>query len=372
MRRPLSLSLAALLAWHATQNGVAQPTARPAASPSPSASATPSPAPSAPPTAAAIIDSMGTADLQQAIQLLKSNYINPAALNEVELNRAMLAGVLTRLGAGVMLLPGHAPEVSATTNPFFAETLEGHIGYLRLGALTPPNLEALDAYLQKLDRKKIDALVLDLRASPATNDFATAAEFAKRFCGKGKPLFSLRKAAGKQERLFTSERDPSYQGLMIVLADGETAGPAEALAGVLRLYTKALIIGQPTAGHAVEYSDLPLNGGRLLRVAVSEAVLPEGRTLFRSALQPDLPVEMSLADKQLIFQQSPQSGMGPFVFEKERPHLNEAALLAGRNPEIDALEASQRRKGPEKTPPRDLVLQRAVDVVTSLAIYQQR
>jgi Peptidase family S41 len=315
---------------------------------------------------------MGPADLQQAIQLLKSNYINSEALNETELNRAMLAGVLARLGPGVMLLPERAPEVSEATNPFFGEILDGHIGYLRLGALTAANLTALDSNLQGYAGKKIDAVVIDLRASPTTNDFAVAAEFAKRFCAKGKLLFTLRKSAGKQEHPFTSDRDPAYQGLTIVLADGDTAGPAEAVAGVIRLYTKALIIGQNTAGRAVEYSDLPLNEGRMLRAAVAEAILPENRSLFPAGLKPDLPVEMPPVDKRQIFQVSAQSGMGQFVFENERPHLNEAALLAGRNPEIDALEVSQRRRNGEKSPPRDLVLQRAVDVVTSLSIYQRR
>lgn len=342
-------------------------------SPSPSPTPFPSPSPTATPSTSTLIDRMGPADLQQAIQLLKNNYINADALNETELNRAMLTGVLARLGPGVMLLPERAPEVSETTNPFFGEILDGHIGYLRFGALTAANLTALDTNLQSYTGKKIDAVVIDLRASPTTNDFAIAAEFAKRFCGKGKLLFTLRKAAGKQERPFTSDRDPAYQGLMIVLADGDTAGPAEAVAGVIRLYNKALIIGQNTAGRAVEYSDLPLNEGRMLRAAVGEAVLPENRPLFPGGLKPDLPVEMPATDKRQIFLQSVQSGMAQFVFENERPHLNEAALLAGRNPELDALEVTQRRgRSNEKLLPRDVVLQRAVDVVTSLSIYQRR
>lgn len=316
---------------------------------------------------------MGSADLQQAIQLLKNNYINPEALNEIELNRAMLLGVLTRLGRGVMLLPERTAEPTEVTSPFHGEVLDGHIGYLRLGLLAPPNLQAMDATLQSFGGKKVDAVVVDLRASPATNDFAIASEFAKRFCPKGRPLFTLRKSGARQERTFTVDRDPAYQQLMIVLADGDTAGPAEAIAGVLRLYNKALIIGQQTAGRAVEYADLPLNGGRMLRVAVSEAVLPENRPLFPGGVKPDVPVEMPPADKRLVFQQSKERGMSPFVFENERPHLNEAALIAGRNPEIDAMEAAQRRnRNAEKPLPRDPVVQRAVDVVTSLSIYQQR
>jgi hypothetical protein len=321
----------------------------------------------------AIIDAMGAADLQQAIQLLKSHYIDPEAVNDVELNRAMLSGALARLGRGVMLLPERNSAAPEPHQPFFGEVIDGHVGYLRFGALSQPNLQAIDTMLQGFAGKKVDAVVVDLRASPATNDFAIAAEFAKRFCAKGKPLFTLRKSAAKQERAFTSDREPAYRGLMIVLADGETAGPAEAIAGVLRLYNKALVIGQATAGRAVEYSDLPLHGGRMLRVAVAEAVLPEGRALFPAGLMPDVPVEMPAADKRVVFEQSLTKGMAPFIFENERPHMNEAALLAGRNPELEAMEAAQRRgRNQEKSLPRDPVLQRAMDVVTSLAIYQKR
>jgi hypothetical protein len=74
-----------------------------------------------------------------------------------------------------------------------------------------------------------------------------------------------------------------------------------------------------------------------------------------------------------VFEQSRERGMRDFVFEAERPHLNEAALLAGRNPEIEAMETAQRRgRAGEKPLPRDPVVQRALDLVTSLAIYQQR
>ena len=289
-----------------------------------------------------------------------------------ELNRAMLAGLLTRLSGGATLVPQGQDNAQAA-QPCRGELLEGHIGYVRPGALTTANLQAMDASLQSLTGKKMDAVVVDLRASGATNDFAIAAEFAKRFCPKGKALFTLRKTAVKQERTFASDREPAFQGVMIVLVDGDTAGPAEAIAGALRLYNKALLIGQSTAGRAVEFSDLPLNGGKVLRVAVAEAVLPENHALFPGGLKPDVPVEMTAADKRLIFEKSVESGMAPFIYESERPHLNEAALLAGKNPEIEALESAQRRaRQAEKPQARDAVLQRAIDVVTSLSIYQQR
>jgi hypothetical protein len=319
-----------------------------------------------------MINSMNSIDLQQAIQLLKSNYLNPEALNETEMNRSLLMGLMARLGPSVLIMPERAAEGSDATAPLFSEVLDNRIGYLRLGALTSPNLKALDTALQNFGTKKVDAIVFDLRASSAGNDFALAAEFAKRFVAKGKPLFTVRKTASKQERSFAADADPPYRGLMIVLADGDTSGAAEAIGGVLRVHNKALVIGQPTAGQAMEYADLPLNGGKVLRIAVAEAVLPEGRALFPSGLKPDLPVEMPVADKRIVFQQAGEKGMSAFIFESERPHLNEAALLAGKNPEIEAMDTARRTRNGDKSTTRDPVLQRAIDVITSLSIYQQR
>jgi Peptidase family S41 len=337
-------------------------------------SATSSPSPSATPTAADLINSLGAADLQAAITLLKSNFTNSDAITETELNRATVQGLMARLPNGVKLLPNPESSPPEAQNPLYSEILDGHIGYLRLGSLNNADLQTMDKNLSNFTGKKVDALVVDLRASSGTNDFAVAAEFAKRFCPKGKPLFTLRKPAARQDRVFNSDRDPAFRGLIMVLADGDTAGGAEAVAAALRGYDKALIVGQPSAGRAAEYSDLALPGGKILRVAVAEMVSPEGHSLFPDGIKPDLPVEMSIADKLQIFQLSGEKGMGPFVYQAGRPHMNEAALLAGTNPELEAVEAAQQRRGraPEKPPAHDPVLQRALDVVTSLEIYQKR
>ena len=348
------------------------PPGKPAASARPSVLASPSPSGS--PTTDDLVNSLGLPDLQAIITLLKSNFTNPDEITDTELNRATVEGLITRLPRGVMLLPAKENAPAEAPNVFYSEVIGGHIGYVRVGSLNAANLQALDKSVANFAAKNLNALIVDLRASPATTDFPLAAEFLKRFCPKGKTLFTLRKPVGHQDRVFSSDRDPAFRGLVMVLSDGDTAGAAEAIAAALRFYNKALLIGQVTGGRAAEYSDLLLPSGKILRVAVAEMVSPEGRPLFPEGIKPDLPVDMSMADKRQIFQLSGEKGMGPFVYEGARPHMNEAALLAGTNPEVEAVEAAQQRRGraPEKPPAHDPVLQRALDVVTSLEVYQKR
>jgi Peptidase family S41 len=337
---------------------------------SPPAPASLSPTPSATPSTEQIINSLGENDLQAAIAALKSNFTNPEAITDAELNRATLQGLLMRMPGGLVLVPGKEGAPAEPSFPFYSEVFENHIGYVRVGALDANNLRELDKKLQDFTAKKVDAVILDFRAS-GNGDFATAAEFGKRFCPKAKALFSVRKPGARGNKEFTSDRDPAFQGLVAVLVDSDTAGGAEALAATLKVNDKALIIGQTSAGHAVEYSDVPLPSGKTLRVASAEVVLPDGQPLFPGGVKPDLPVEMSITDKRQIFRQS-EKGMSQFVYEMERPHLNEAALIAGTNPELDIPDAQRRLRAREKPALRDSVLQRALDVVTSLEIYQKR
>ncbi len=310
-------------------------------------------------------DSLSPAEIEETIRTLKSNFVDPNALKDQEINRATLEGLLTRLHGGAILLPGKA-AATETPAPFYSEVLANHIGYLRIGSLTSENLAAFDKALTDFTAKKIDAVVIDLRATNST-DFNVAAEITKRFARKGKTLWTLRTTAGHQDRTFTNDRDPVFQGTMMVLLDSETSGPAEAMAAALKAHDQALLIGQPSAGRAVQYSDFPLPSGKLLRVAVGEVIGANGVSLFPDGVKPDLLVELPLPQKHQIFSQSAQRGLAAFVFERERPHFNEAALVAGTNPDI---EIRQQRRSPEESL-HDSVLQRAVDVITSLAIFQK-
>src|SRR5437660_6429042 len=168
------------------------------------------PSPSAQPSASTdpktTVDSLAPAEIDETIRALKSNFVDPNALKDQEIDRATLQGLLTRLHGGAMLLPGKATNAESPV-PFYSEVLGNHIGYVRIGSLSPDNLGALDKALSDFAAKKIDAMVIDLRAT-SSNDFNLAAVMAKRFVAKGKNLWTLRKSVAHQDRTFANDRDP--------------------------------------------------------------------------------------------------------------------------------------------------------------------
>jgi len=316
-----------------------------------------------------LIDSLSDGDTAQALEMIRSNYVRSATLDERAFNRATLQGLVERLGGGASIRPGAAD--AEIDSPFRSEILDERIGYVRFGSLTKGHLAEFDAALDNFAAKKIGSLILDLRATPASSDFELAAEVVKRFTAKGKMLFAVRRPSVKQERMYTSDRDPAFKGVSVTLVHRETAGAPEVIAAVLRSVDNALTIGQRTAGQAAEFVELPLHGGQRLRVAVAEVKLPKDLAIFPDGLKPDLPAEMSARDEAEALKTGLEKGVGGLVFETERVRLNEAALVAGTNPEIDAEEAAQRDEDRTEEKPQlyDSVLQRAVDLVTTLQIF---
>lgn len=326
----------------------------------------------APLTTRTAVDALSDAELDQVIRLLKDNYIKPDALSEAEQRRATVQGLIDRIAPGATIVEG-AANGEAVASPFRSEILDNRIGYVRLGGITPANVSELDASLQKFTDAKLPAVVVDLRATPAGSDFEQTAEICRRFCPKGKVLFSVKKPNIKQEQILTSKDDPKFIGILVALVDHNTAGNAEVIAAVLRTHVNALVIGQQTRGEAAEFSEFPLSNGRLLRVAVAEVSLPASAPVFPGGVKPDLMVDVPADTTEKLLKQELEKGVSEFVFETERPRLNEAALVAGTNPDLDAAQAAQKNRG-EKPPAqlRDVVLQRAVDFVTTITLYERK
>ena len=313
------------------------------------------------------MDSLSDAETQQALELLRSNYVRRSAFEDAALNRATLQGLLERLGGGASLRAEEAAK--EIDSPFRSEILDEKVGYVRLGSLTKGHLAEFDAALGNFNAKKIPSLILDLRATPSHSDFELAAEVIKRLTPKGKMLFAVHRPSVKQERMFTSDRDPLFSGVVVTLVHRETAGAPEVVAAVLRAVDNALAVGQKTSGQAAEFLTLPLPGGGK---AIAEVKLPQDFPIFPDGLKPDIFVDVSAKEEQEVLKTGLEKGVGGLVYETERARMNEAALVAGTNPEIDAEEESQRNSGDDaddKAALFDAALQRAVDLVTTIRIF---
>lgn len=324
----------------------------------------PSPTPSPSPTMDTVdrLKALDAEQLKQAIATVREKHVEGAILNETEMTRNTLRGLLDGLYPGLDLTDGK--EVAAADAPFRTEVLDGKVGYLRLGSPGAEHLALLDKALKDFSSKDIGGIVIDLRATPESSDFAWSAQVCERFVPKDQVLFTLSRASGQPEEKFTSSAPSLFSGMIVVLVDSQTAGAGEVIAAVLRAHAHAMLVGGTTSGRAVEFASRDLGGGHHLRFAAAEVRVDGLPPLYPEGIEPDLDVPQDEQERETILAESLEKGVAGFVFERGRVQMNEAALVAGTDPEIDVVDQSD--------PLLDRPLQRAVDLVTAIKLFRRR
>jgi Peptidase family S41 len=340
------------------------------------ASPNPAPTTSASPATAQplrdLVNQLDQAGLERVIEQLRSSFVDSSALTNEEINQAAVEGLLSRLGPGATLQTKTQTGQPVPDRPFKSELIETQFGYIRLGSLTQKGLPQFDETLNNFRNRGVSGLILDLRTMQPGSDFQLASDILGRFVPKGKLLFNLVEPKGGTGQAYSSSADPIFTGPLAVLVSQDNAGTAEALAGTLRNQLHALIIGQKTSGRAVEYEHYPIGDNLVLTVAIREVVIPGTPHIFPKGLTPDIPVPFPKQQQDNALALADQNGVSNYIFDEERPHTNEAALVTGKNPDLDAYEAEHADGKSKQQHVKDLVLQRAIDFMTTISVFRAK
>jgi carboxyl-terminal processing protease len=134
-------------------------------------------------------------------------------------------------------------------------------------------------------------LVLDLRLNPGGALFE-ALDAASLLVPAGALLARVEERQGGPVEIRAVARRPARLDLPVVLLVGEqTASAAEAFARALVHHRRAVAVGRPTRGKCRAQRELPLAGGRRLRLTTTALAGPDGLDCEGRPLRPALEVD---------------------------------------------------------------------------------
>ncbi|MFH0913354.1 MAG: S41 family peptidase [Candidatus Omnitrophota bacterium] len=231
-----------------------------------------------------------------------------------------------------------------------ARILEEGIGYIRLIEFRENTPQDITKALENLSKEGMTAIILDLRNNPG-GLLDVAVRVTEKFIEKGKMVVYTKSRVSSQNLEFISSYSRPFLNLpMVVLINEGSASGSEIVAGCLKDYKRAIIVGTKSFGKGSVQTVIPLGDGSAIRLTTSKYFTPLGKEIHGKGVIPDVVVEEGRIE--LAQQLEPKAEKPADIFE-----------------EIDKKEKKVENKEEVWDYKSDNQLMRAVDILKAIRIY---
>jgi carboxyl-terminal processing protease len=171
------------------------------------------------------------------------------------------------------------------------------IGYIKIRSFSKNTSLDLDNALNKLEKKEITKLILDLRNNPG-GLLNQAVEVTDRFLNRENLIVYTKGRSDEQNMRFTSHDKVSGVSYpLIILVNGGSASASEIVAGALQDLNRAIILGTQTFGKGSVQTIIPLSDGSALRLTTARYFTPSGRVIQENGIEPDIIIEREIPEE---------------------------------------------------------------------------
>ncbi len=206
--------------------------------------------------------------------------------------------------------------------------LEKAIGYVRIAEFRETTAKDLGKALDKLQKKGLKALIIDVRNNPG-GLLTSAIDISSKFLKTGKVIVST-KSRDKSESTYKSlPFQKKYLDIpIVVLINKGSASGSEIVAAALRENSRAVLLGETTFGKGSVQTIIPLSDGSAMRLTTSKYYTPSGKTIHDKGIEPDIVVteEASGEGEEDVFKKLEKKD---FDYKKDYQVLRAVDLLKG-------------------------------------------
>lgn len=236
------------------------------------------------------------------------------------------------------------------------KVLEDGIGYVKLTQFQEQTAADLSNALAKLNDEKVGSLVLDLRNNPG-GLLNSAVDVSSQFLPPGKLVVYIKDRAGEKSEYRSGGSRPSYDKItMVVLVNQGSASASEIVAGALKDWHRAVVLGVQTFGKGSVQSVVPLSDGSGLRLTTARYYTPSGTSIQSTGITPDILAKIEA-----------KNGAKEHAVVREKDlerHLRNDKGEEKKQPEQETapLEVSEKD---------DVQLQRAIDLLKTWKVFKE-
>jgi carboxyl-terminal processing protease len=214
--------------------------------------------------------------------------------------------------------------------------LNDGIGYIKIFQFQKQTASEIAAALSTLMQKHMHALILDLRDNPGGLVYS-AVDVVSQFIPSEKIVVYTKNKKGENKEYRSKETNPYTSVPMVIIVNEGSASASEIVAGALKDWQRATLIGTRTYGKGSVQTVVPLKDGSALKLTTAKYYTPKGISIQTTGILPDIVVSPKIKKRNVTAGKTEQTDVSkeiiPMILdEKEDVQFQSAIDLLKSKP----------------------------------------
>ncbi|MDE1890053.1 MAG: S41 family peptidase [Planctomycetota bacterium] len=230
------------------------------------------------------------------------------------------------------------------------------IGYLAVTNFQENTIKDMDDAIQDLLKKGMKSLILDLRFNPG-GLLNVAVDMCDKFLEKGK-IVSTRGRDKTQNYVYQARKKGTYPNLpLVILINNGSASASEIVAGAIKDHKRGVLLGIKTFGKGSVQSLIPVGDGKAaLKLTTARYYTPSGICIHEKGIEPDIKVPLNFAQIKALHEHLSITNIDSKINEAKEKDTGVKGKIETK----------------EKQQYTDIQLERAMDILKGIEIYEKR
>lgn len=246
---------------------------------------------------------------------------------------------------------------------------KGDVGYIRISSFSEKTVEntheAVKALTDKIGKDKLAGFIIDVRNNPG-GLLDAAIGVVDTFLSQGEIVSTRSRLPEETIRASSKTPDMTDGKPLVVLINEGSASASEIVAGALQDHKRAVIVGLRSFGKGSVQTIKPIHGFGGLKMTIARYYTPSGRSIQAKGIEPDIVVPRAKLTVEPVLEGFGERDLHGALAAEEKKVIKEKVEEI-KEPKTDEKTAST--DDDEKT---DYQLDRAIDILKAIAIYQEK
>ena len=257
------------------------------------------------------------------------------------------------------------------------EVKNDDIGYIRIITFsdnTTKNVKkGIEEIITTVGKDKLRGFIVDLRNDPG-GLLDEAQGVTDLFLNQGEIVSTRSKKPEETIRLSATKGDITNGLPIVVLINEGSASASEIVAGALQDHKRAVIVGTPSFGKGSVQSVKPIPGYGAIKITTARYYTPSGRSIQAEGIQPDILIPRAEIKEEEIIKGYSESNLPGALGKKEGEKNSDKKLKSEKSAQKTIVKSDKTTtaKTKEEEKKKDYQLDRALDILKSISVYQQK